>query len=80
MRFAIREIDASLHRMSRTVAGTFSNEAERVVGLLHGILDFVQVREIMNEGVIAFSQRIGERLDTLSVAIEDLYFPRIPVA
>lgn len=80
VRFSIREVDSSLHRVSGTVAATFSNDAELVVGRLLAMLDFAQVDEITTEGVPRFAQRLGERLDTLASGIEKIYFPRIPVA
>ena len=80
VRFGIREVDSALHRISQTAAGTFSNDAERMVGRLLAMLDFAQIGEITNEGLGAFTSRIGDRLDPLSIAVERIYFPRIPVA
>lgn len=80
VRFALREVDSSLHRVSGTLAGTFSNDAERVLGRLLAMLDFAHAGEIASEGVASFAQVICRRLDDLSSAVEHIYFPRIPVA
>lgn len=79
VRFAVREIDNALHRISGTVPGSFSNEGERILGRLLGMLDFVQIGEVTAQGVAHFSKRIGKSLDDLAGAIEAVYFPRIPV-
>lgn len=80
VRFALREVDVSLHRVSGTFAGTFSNEAERILGQSLAMLDFARLGEITGGGASQFAQTISRRLDELSVAVEALYFPRIPVA
>lgn len=79
VRFAVREIDSALHRISGTVPGSFSNEGERMLGRLLGMLDFVQIGEVTAQGVAEFSARIGHSLDDLAGAIENIYFPRIPI-
>lgn len=80
LRFCIHETEQALHRLSETPAGTFSNEAERLVGRLAPMLDFTGIEEVLAEGIAVFSARIGERLSALSSAIEGAYFPRVPVA
>ena len=80
VRYALREVDGSLHRVSGTLAGTFSNDAERVLGRLLAMLDFASAGEIENEGVAGFAQTGCRRLDDLSSAVQRIYFPRIPVA
>lgn len=80
VRFGLREVDVSLHRVSGTLSGGFSNEAERVLGRLLAMLDFAQPAEITGGAGRKFAQSVGQRLDELSIAVERLYFPRIPVA
>jgi len=80
VRFGVREVDISLHRVSGTSAGTYSNDAERVLGRLLAMLDFARASEIAYEGLAGFAQRICKRLDELAGAVERIYFPRIPVA
>ena len=80
VRFGVREIDVSLHRVSATQAGTFSNDAERVLGRLLAMLDFGHAGEIAGEGVGSFAELVCHRLDELAAAVERIYFPRIPLA
>lgn len=80
VRFALREVDVSLHRVSGTLAGTFSNEAERILGQLMAMLDFARLGEVSGGGAAEFALTVSRRLDDLSAAVEALYFPRIPVA
>jgi uncharacterized alpha-E superfamily protein len=80
VRFCVEAMDAALHQISETQPGTFSNDAERIVGRLLPILEFVQVDEIAAEGSPNFAARIVDRLSALSSATESTYFPRVPVA
>ena len=79
IRFCTNEIDDALHRISETALGAYSNEAERVTGLLKAMLDFVSVDEVLAEGSERFATRIADRLDAVGAAIETTYFPRVPV-
>src|SRR5208283_5096307 len=80
VRFCVEEIDAALHRISETARSTFSNDAERVLGRLLPVLEFVQIDEIVAEGSVNFALRLAERLLALGTAVEASYFPRVPVA
>lgn len=80
VRFCVEEIDAALHRISETARSTFSNDAERVLGRLLPVLEFVQIDEIVAEGSVNFALRLAERLLALGAAVEASYFPRVPVA
>ena len=80
VRFALREVDVSLHRVSGTLSGTYSNDAERLLGRLLGILDYANLDDITADSVAAFADTICRKLDELSFAVERLYFPRIPMA
>jgi uncharacterized alpha-E superfamily protein len=79
IRFCAREVDEALHRLSGTAYGTFSNAAERESGRLQAMLDFVSVSEILQEGTDVFAARIADAFDGLGSAIEESYFPRVPV-
>jgi hypothetical protein len=76
----VGEVDRALHRISETPPGSYSNETERLTGRLHATLDFAQLQEIIDDGPIAFTVRVADRLATIGAAIETTYFPRVPVA
>ena len=80
VRFCTSEVDHALHRLSETAMGAFSNEAERVTGRLQAMLDFVQIREIIDEGPNSFATRVVERLDAVGLAVQSSYFPRVSAA
>jgi uncharacterized alpha-E superfamily protein len=80
IRFCTHEVDCALHRISETAMGAYSNEVERVTGRLQAMLDFVQLGEIVDEGPGRFAGRINERVDSIGAAIQDSYFPRVPVS
>jgi uncharacterized alpha-E superfamily protein len=80
VRFCTSEVDHALHRLSGTAMGAYSDEAERVTGRLQAMLDFVQLKEILDEGPTNFSARVGARLDAVGMAVQTSYFPRVPVA
>jgi uncharacterized alpha-E superfamily protein len=74
------EVDRALHRLSETEPGSFSNQAERVIGRLTSMLDFVQIAEILDEGPVDFSSRLSARLAETGSAVEATYFPLVPAA
>lgn len=76
--FCTRETEYALHRISGSAASTYANEAERILGRLQAMLDFVQIEEVVAEGVAKFTNRVGERLDDIGASIEERYFPRVP--
>ncbi|MEI8038177.1 MAG: alpha-E domain-containing protein [Verrucomicrobiota bacterium] len=58
VRFCIEQVDVSLHRISNTQRGTFSNDAERATGRLLADLNFGSTDD-------AFGGRLHEYLDSL---------------
>ncbi len=80
VRYCTVEVDHALHRLSETQLGTFSNEAERVTGRLAAMLDYVRLREIVDEGTVAFARRLAARLAEIGTAVEATYFPLVPAA
>jgi uncharacterized alpha-E superfamily protein len=79
LRFCAREIDAAMHRLSRSPTATFENAAERRLGRLCALFDYTSIEEILAGGVQTFASNVGHELELLSNDIEDAYFPRIPV-
>ena len=79
MRFALREVDLALHRISKTAEGTFANTAERRVGRMRARFDFASSDELFG-GVHKLASDLVSDLYTLSTEIETAYFPRMPIA
>jgi uncharacterized alpha-E superfamily protein len=79
LRHCVREIDSSLHRISETPRGTFSNDAEQDLGRLRALFDFTPVGEVLEGGIESFATGIVARLERMTSAIERAYFPRLLV-
>ncbi len=80
IRFCVREVEAAMHRISRTPQGTFASDAERLLGRLRAMLDFTPIDELLAGGVRPFASALVADLEALSFAIEDAYFPRLAIA
>ncbi|GAC1303154.1 MAG: alpha-E domain-containing protein [Vulcanimicrobiaceae bacterium] len=80
IRFCIREVDAAMHRISRSPDGTFVSDAERRLGRLRSFLDYTAIDDILAAGVRPFASGLVRDLESLSYAIEDAYFPRTALA
>jgi len=80
MRYCVREVDAAMHRISRSPEGTFASDAERRLGRLRSLLDYTPIDEILADGVRSFAATLVRDLEALSYAIEDAYFPRAALA
>jgi len=80
LRYAIREVDAAMHRISHSPAGTFASDAERRLGRLRARFDYSPIEEILADGVRSFARALVGDLEALSYAIEDAYFPRTALA
>jgi uncharacterized alpha-E superfamily protein len=79
LRFCTREVDASMHRISRSPEGTYASPAERRLGRLRALFDYTPLEEALADGVAAFAHNVVRELEYLSADIEDAYFPRLPV-
>ena len=80
LRFCAREVDAAMHRISRSPEGTFANAAERRLGRLRALFDYTPIGEVLAGGVGEFAAQIVREYELLSNEIEAAYFPRLPVA
>jgi uncharacterized alpha-E superfamily protein len=80
LRFCTREIDAALHRISRSPDGTFANDAERRLGRLRALFDYTPLDEMLANGVGEFTARLVAEYEDLSADIQASYFPRLVTA
>jgi len=79
LRFCTREVDAALHRLSRTPEGTFGNDAERHLGNLRARFDYTPIDGVLEDGVRAFATDLVREYEELCWYVEDGYFPRLPL-
>ena len=73
VRFCIEEIDSSLHQISGTPRGTFSNEAEREAGRLLAELNFGSTDDAFANGLHGFLDSLQGRFNRIGEAIFESY-------
>ena len=69
VRFCIEQVDVSLHRISNTQRGTFSNDAERETGRLLADLNFGSTDDAFSGGLHEFLDALQERFNRIGEAI-----------
>ena len=73
IRFCVDSLDQSLHGISGSDRGHFTNEAERLSGMLRSNLDFTTVNSIFQTGLHQYLDQTQIRLNEISNALADTY-------
>jgi len=73
IRFCVDALDRSLHSISGTDRGHFSNEAERLSGMLRSSLDFTTASSIFQFGLHQYLDQTQARIQEVSNALADTY-------
>ncbi|MES2661361.1 MAG: alpha-E domain-containing protein [Verrucomicrobiota bacterium] len=73
VRYCIERVDISLHRISGTPRGAFSNEAEREAGRLLSELNFGSVESIFESGLHEYLDALQGRLNHIGGEIFETY-------
>jgi uncharacterized alpha-E superfamily protein len=73
IRFSIDRLDEVLHDIAGTGEGHFSNEPERLSGLLRSQLDYATIDGIFRKGLHEYLDRIQEQLIDLDIAFHRTY-------
>ena len=73
VRYCIERVDISLHRISGTPRGTFSNEAERESGRLLSDLNFGSTAEVIRIGLHDYLDGLQERFNHIGGEIFETY-------
>jgi len=73
IRFCVDALDQALHSISGCARSHFSNEAERLSGLLRSNLNFTTVRSIFQLGLHQYLDQTQIRLTEVSNALTDIY-------
>jgi uncharacterized alpha-E superfamily protein len=73
VRFCIEKADISLHRISGTPRGTFSNDAERETGRLLADLNFGSTDDAFSSGLHDYLDALQERFNRIGKAIFETY-------
>jgi uncharacterized alpha-E superfamily protein len=73
VRYCIERVDISLHRISGTPRGTFSNEAERESGRLLAELNFGSIEDVFKTGLHEYLDALQGRFNNIGGEIFETY-------
>jgi len=81
VRYCVLRAQDSLHRISGTAHGTFSNKPEKVLGQLSSELSFVTVDDLISAGLHEFVDELQGKLNRAADTISETFFAaRIPAS
>jgi uncharacterized alpha-E superfamily protein len=78
MRFCLIQAEESLHAITATPLGSFSNPAERRLGQVRSELDYAQIRDIIDQGLHEFIDRFQTKLNGVGEAMGHTFFGADP--
>jgi uncharacterized alpha-E superfamily protein len=73
IRFCVDALDSALHHISGCGRGHFSNEAERLSGMLRSSLDFTTIESVFEIGLHQYLDQTQKRLTEVSNALVQCY-------
>jgi len=73
VRYCIERVDASLHLISGTPRGAFSNEAERESGRVLADLNFGSAEDVFESGLHEYLDKLQERFNQIGAEIFETY-------
>ncbi len=79
IRFCIQRAERSLHEITGTPAGTWSNPAERTLGRLRADLDYLTIDEIVLVGLHEFLDGLQRRMNEVGKNIFETFFALEPM-
>ncbi|WP_448562700.1 alpha-E domain-containing protein [Trichothermofontia sp.] len=74
MQFCLIQAERSLHRITGTPAGTWSNPAERALGRLRSELDYTVAEEVIQAGLHEFLDRLQQQMNDVGEQIFETFF------
>lgn len=78
IRYCLLKAQVSLHEITGTTIGTFTNKAERRLGRLRSDLDYANIDEIISQGLHEFLDDFQTKLNGVGDAIFDTFFSLRP--
>jgi len=79
VRYSVSRVQDSLHAISGTPVGAFSNEAERRCGMLMSELAYTEVKDIWDAGLHEFLDACQTKLNGIGEAVFETFFAIRPV-
>jgi uncharacterized alpha-E superfamily protein len=80
IRFCILQAEQSLHQITGTPPGTWSNAVERAMGRLRSDLDYTSLDEMMQIGLHEFLDQLQRRMNDVGEKISHTFFILDPLA
>lgn len=80
MHYCIIRVEESLHAVTGSAEGGFSNVAEKLVGRLKSELDYTHIDDVISQGMHQFIDRFQVHLNTVGAAIHKCFFQREPAS
>jgi uncharacterized alpha-E superfamily protein len=78
--FCANRIEKALHRLSQTPGRAYTDDAEKLAGRLCAAVTFADAADIVADGLQPFVRAVLTGLDALVGSIQNVYFPRVPIA
>ena len=78
IRYCLINAEESLHNITGSSPGTFSNEAERRLGRLRAEIDYADIKEAFEVGLHSYLDSFQMKLNTVGNAIFDTFFALHP--
>ena len=78
MHFCIIRVEESLHAVTGSAEGGFSNPAEKIVGRLKAELDYMHIDDVISQGMHQFIDGFQSQLNEVGKAIHQSFFQREP--
>lgn len=78
--FCVREAERSLLSITNTPPGTYTNQAERRMGLLRSEFDYANAGDIIESGLHEFIDNFQVKLNGIDDAVFDTFFALRPIS
>lgn len=74
IRHCVHRMQEALHEITGVPIGSYTTEAERIVGKLRSRLDYAEIDRIMNSGLHEYLDRFQMNINDIGAAISDRFF------
>jgi uncharacterized alpha-E superfamily protein len=80
VRFSLIGAEDSLHAITGSPVGSFSNRAEQLVGRLRSELDYTHVSDVIDAGMHEFIDALQAKLNNVGDAVHTTFFAARPTS
>ena len=79
IQFCLLQVERSLHQITGTPTGTWTNPVERALGRLRSELDYLTIEEIIQSGLHEFLDHLQQQMNGVGDKIFETFFALDPV-